>query len=418
MLLKCEECGGFLKLDGKVCVCSECGKIFSLEDEENIVVNEEIKEKSSEKSDKKLIVFLLAIVVLIFGLGYYFVNSSINSEQDRNEEMVNLITSTCFDEYNSTVKFKGYTFGEIVETFHNLNPDNNKIKFQCNSDISLYHSLSKSIKNFNYKKYDYVRGLMSWKNPKDSTVNEKYNILFSIDKKTNEIIPIATSPDGSEWVYSEYPSDVITAFYMILGTSLDMANISIDSEKNINSSSAFNNIKRNGDYVYFDMSVSEFVERYNNSLSGDAEYISNSLIVPDNYSNSGVGVQQNTIYQYNLTNNSNSQYGSVYVYAHTNKDGKILEMSIALKKQFGKPNVNQVDILYNDLFKIANCLVGISEKEWMLYADGLSEKILNKESRLYYYDKGLLLDTYSNEDAVYYRVSCMSENLFNKVMSN
>ena len=98
--------------------------------------------------------------------------------------------------------------------------------------------------SINYKKYDYVRGLMSWKNPKDSTVNERYNILFSIDKKTNEIVPIATSPDGSEWVYSEYPSDVITTFYMILGTSLDMAGISIDSEEQGNSSSTFKTIKK------------------------------------------------------------------------------------------------------------------------------------------------------------------------------
>lgn len=230
MLLKCEECGGFLKLDGKVCVCSKCGKTFSLDDEEeNIVVNKEIKEESNAKSDKKLIVILLSIVVLVFGLGYYFVSSSINSEQDRNFEMVDIINSTCFDEYNSTIKFKGYTFGEIVETFYNLNPDYNKIKFHCNNDINLYHSLDKYIKNFNGRKLDYVHGSLNWKNPKDITVNERFDILFSIDKKTNEIIPVATSTDGIEWVYSEYPSDVITAYYMILGTSLDMAGVEINN---------------------------------------------------------------------------------------------------------------------------------------------------------------------------------------------
>lgn len=188
-----------------------------------------------------------------------------------------------------------------------------------------------------------------------------------------------------------------------------------NKEKTSTTSFMFDNIKNNGRYLYFDISVSDFVNKYNNSLNDEAEYIANSLTIPDGYMVTGTGVQGEMIYQYDISNNLG---GTVRAYAHTNTDGKIVEVVVALEKMLGKPNVNMADILYNDLGKMANCLVGMGNTNWYKYVEGLSNKILNKEASLYYYKDGIVVDTYSNEKAVYYRISCITENLFSEIMKN
>lgn len=225
--LKCEKCGGKLKLENENCVCVDCGSVYSFVNEEE---NQVSTENQGVKSDKKLIIVLLSIVVLAFGLVYWFASSTINSEKERKIELTEIIGNTCFDEYNQTISFKGYAFGEVVETFYNLNPEYNKIKYHCDTDIPLYHKIDEYVTNFDRKNLNYVSCSLNWSFSNDTTNNERYDILFSVNKKTNEVIPVATSTDGLKWEYSEYPSDVVTAYYMILGTSLKMEGVEIENK--------------------------------------------------------------------------------------------------------------------------------------------------------------------------------------------
>lgn len=168
-------------------------------------------------------------------------------------------------------------------------------------------------------------------------------------------------------------------------------------------------IKVENGIAYFDMNANEFVESYNDTLTSEAEYIAKSLSNPQ-YTTSGTGIQQTTIYQYDVSNKAGT---SVYTFVHTDENDKILEVTIGIKKQFEKVTVNAADILYNDLGDMAMVLTNFTYDDWKVVADGLSEKILNKDSKLNYFYKGVSADTWSNENALYFRLGCMTEETYN-----
>ena len=173
------------------------------------------------------------------------------------------------------------------------------------------------------------------------------------------------------------------------------------------------NIEFENGTAYFDITVNDFVQKYNTTLTNDAEYIANSLSEPQ-YTRQGTGLQQTAIYQYDVSNGAGT---AVYKFVHTNENEKVLEVSIGIKKVLGKINVDLNTILHNDLRNITMTLSGCSQSEWNTLADKLINKIQNQESPYCCYYNGIVLDTYSNEQAMYFRVSCMSEEMYNNLIN-
>jgi len=192
-------------------------------------------------------------------------------------------------------------------------------------------------------------------------------------------------------------------------TESSVQNDEVNEQNVVEEESLDTSIKVENGIAYFDMGVNEFVESYNDTLTSEAEYIAKSLSNPQ-YTTSGTGIQQTTIYQYDVSNKAGT---SVYTFVHTDENDKILEVTIGIKKQFGKVTVNTADILYNDLGDMAMVLTNFTYDDWKVVADGLSEKILNKDSKLKYYYKGVSVDTWSNENALYFRLGCMTEETYN-----
>ncbi len=168
-------------------------------------------------------------------------------------------------------------------------------------------------------------------------------------------------------------------------------------------------IKFENGIAYFDMTPDEFVEKYNSSLMTDSEYISKNLSTPK-YNISGTGVQGTTIYQYDISNNITS----IYTFAHTNENDKILELTIGIEKTLGNfdPELGS-RVLSEHLKEMTMILAGISEADYEILLNGLSNKIANKANRLYYYNENIMMDLYSNEHGAYFRVSCMSDEIYN-----
>lgn len=168
-------------------------------------------------------------------------------------------------------------------------------------------------------------------------------------------------------------------------------------------------IKVENGIAYFDMEANEFVEAYNNTLTSESDYIANNLSNP-RYTNSGTGVQQKTIYQYDVSNGLTK----VHTYVHTNENEKIVELVIGIEKQFGTPTVDIDTALYDCLGGMALVLTDLSINEWDILAKGLKRKIVANE-RARYYHNGICLDGYENDVARYYRVSCMTEEMYNNL---
>jgi len=162
--------------------------------------------------------------------------------------------------------------------------------------------------------------------------------------------------------------------------------------------------------AYFDMGADEFVEAYNNSLTSESDYIANNLSSPQ-YINSGTGVQQITIYQYDVSNGMTK----VHTHVHTDENDKIVELVIGIEKQFGTPTVDIDTALYDCLGEMALVLTDLSISEWDILAKGLKRKIDAGERARYYYN-GIGLDGYENDVARYYRVSCMTEEMYNNLV--
>jgi len=197
-------------------------------------------------------------------------------------------------------------------------------------------------------------------------------------------------------------------------TSESLEQYEVDKENEVNvveDEFIGDSIKVENGVAYFDMSVSEFVEAYNKTLTDESEYIAKRLINAPNYSNSGIGVQQIDIYQYDVSNG----LGSIQTFVHTNENGKIVELVIGIEKVLGKVNVDLNDALYSYLGEMTLSLTNIDIWDWGLLADGLKREIENKSPSLHYYYKGVLLDAYSNEIALYFRISCMTEEMYNKL---
>lgn len=169
-------------------------------------------------------------------------------------------------------------------------------------------------------------------------------------------------------------------------------------------------VEIDGDLAYFDETAESFVENYNAMLTTDADIISRKLNKPK-YTYSGTGVQKVTIYQYDVSN----LLGTVHTFVHADESGKILEVVIGVEKVLGSVTANTAELLYYDMGDMATVLTGISEDEWKILADGLSQKIVEKSSSLYYYYKGILLDTYSDEQAVYFRISSMTPEKYSEL---
>ena len=85
------------------------------------------------------------------------------------------------------------------------------------------------------------------------------------------------------------------------------------------------------DVANFDMGVEGFVEAYNASLTSEADYIANNLSSP-RYTTGGIGVQQISIKQYDVSNAATK----VHTFVHTNESEKIVELVVGIEKQFGR----------------------------------------------------------------------------------
>ena len=173
------------------------------------------------------------------------------------------------------------------------------------------------------------------------------------------------------------------------------------------------NIKYENDIAYFDITANDFVKKYNATLTNDAEYMAKSLSSP-RYVQEGKGLQQTTIDQYNVSNSAGT---AVYTYVHTDKNEKILEVNVGIKKILGKIDIDLNNLLYNDLGDIAMILSGCSQSEWENLVDDLVNKIQNRETPLCCYSNGVVIDTYSNEQAMYFRISCMTKEKYTGLMN-
>lgn len=203
--------------------------------------------------------------------------------------------------------------------------------------------------------------------------------------------------EDSESAYTEEKSDVESA-------------VNNETEgDNIEEELLDDSIKVENGIAYFDMGVEGFVEAYNNSLTSEADYISNNLSNP-RYINSGIGVQQKTIYQYDVSNGLTK----VHTFVSTDENEKIVELCIGIEKQFGKPTVDIDTALYECLGGMALVLTDLSINEWDVLVKGLKRKIEANE-RAFYYHKGIGLDGHENDIARYYRISCMTEELYNNL---
>lgn len=158
--------------------------------------------------------------------------------------------------------------------------------------------------------------------------------------------------------------------------------------------------------AYFDMTPAEFVEKYNQTLTTEAEYVANCLSNPT-YQLSATGVQKTTIRQYDVSNNITA----IHTFIHTDENDKIMEAVTAVETQFNQPKVDLSTVLVECVSKVATVLTDLTFNEYEDLALGLADRVKNGERATNYY-KGVMLDMYNNDYATYFRISCMPEDVY------
>lgn len=164
--------------------------------------------------------------------------------------------------------------------------------------------------------------------------------------------------------------------------------------------------------AYFDMTPTEFVEKFNQTLTTDAEYVAQSLSSPT-YSYSGTEMQQVTLYQYDVSNVSVAYGSTVHTFVQTDENNRIMEVVIGLETLFNKPRADMNHVWNDCVSRVVTVLTDLTSSECNNLVRGLKEKYENGEPTINYY-KGVMLamHAYDNTNAIYIHICCMPEDTY------
>ena len=155
----------------------------------------------------KKIIFILVVVILlptflipltgcVSNTNY---DSQINGKQPPSmySELTEILNNTYFE---TDGFFNDMTFGEVIEELISVNPDENDITYKINENIVDFDIVKNKFENFDMDKYDYISALIGF------NISDEFmygDILFSVDKTTKDVEPIAVSYDSEDWDFSD-----------------------------------------------------------------------------------------------------------------------------------------------------------------------------------------------------------------------
>ena len=165
---------------------------------------------------KRLLAIMMSVVLLVGLAGCGKQPSTGDDDGGRysaeEKEIIQILEDTYFDV--GVEPFNGMTFGEVMDDLVKKNSDN-EVTYKVNGNIYDLNSIKGRIKNFDQSKYDYISALIGYDFGGDYTF---FDILFSIDKNTKEVLALGISYGGEAWEiyeYPEYKDGISTAYLMI-----------------------------------------------------------------------------------------------------------------------------------------------------------------------------------------------------------
>ena len=159
---------------------------------------------------KKKLIAVVGVVLLILLVSILAPRILTSVEQTRKENLVVEVLQTKFDQYYEGSKFVNEKLVDVLLEYKHCAPSEFDFNTACNEDCTGYDQI---VEEYDTENYDYVCVYIQTK--QYDVVDYANIIYFSIDKRTNKIVPfgIASSENNFLLEYVGEPDRVIGFAY-------------------------------------------------------------------------------------------------------------------------------------------------------------------------------------------------------------
>lgn len=364
------------------------------------------------KKSKILLISLVLVLVIsfiaIYVNNYHNKESTVSLNENKTDYALlrETIENTCFDEYNSIEGFKSMTFGDVIDKLIDSNPDICEANYHYNEKIPDFETLKNNTDKINMDLYDYVSCSMCWELINYDNSFEYQDILFAVDKKSKNVVPLAISSNGNDFEFKS-PDDIIETAYLIMSVVVNSNTTSAEDKTNLDDYLQCIIINDDG-LAYFDMTIDEFITHYNrtvdNSDNGDMLKALMKLNEQPSLISSSDGVDI-----YDVTNSAIASNRSAVKMTITTLEGErnVFSVNVVVPSSAG-PDTDISDL-------ITRTTVCLTTPTNSLDSNSANKMFNEFKSNGFSYYKGLFFGYYEQQSARIYRIGALTEENFNQI---